>query len=443
VRLAHAQIDSRSRADLVTIKDVTYSRILWLVPAGLLLAQPAPDAPAVARKALDLFLGAKYAELNQMMSPSAKEVMSEAQLGKLGTQVQGWGAVEKLGTPAAQDLGPAKVVTIPVEFAKQNINFRIAINASGQVNTFLMTPGEPRWQPPPYVKPDSFTSREVTIGNDEWKLPGTLTVPKSGGPFPAVVLVPDSGPSDRDASVYGNKVFRDLAEGLASRGLAVVRYEKRSRQYAARMTSFTIDDETADDAARALALLRTLPEVEKSKIYVLGYGVGGYIAPRIAKTDGKVAGVILMGANATPLEDLFVDEAEYLGAPAQRLAVLKEQAAKVKKLEQSDADAPNMLGEPAIFWLDLKGYDATAEAKKLAIPVLALGGGRDFQSPPKQLELWKAALAGKSGSQAKTYDNLNHLFIAGEGKSTDAEYRKPNQHVAAEVVADIAAFAGK
>ncbi len=420
-----------------------YSRLLCLVPVSLLLAQPAPDAPGLARKALDLFLGGKYAELNQMMSPSAKEGMSEAQLGKLGTQVKGWGDVEKLGATASQDLGPAKIVTIPVEFARQNINFRIAINASGQVNAFLMTPGEPRWQAPPYVKPDSFTSREVTIGSDEWKLPGTLTVPKGGGPFPAVALVADSGPSDRDASVYGNRIFRDLAEGLSSRGVVVVRYEKRTRQYASRMTSYTIDEETADDADRALALLRTLPEVDKSKIYVLGYGVGGYIAPRIAKNDGKVAGLILMGANATSLEDLFVDEAESLGAQPQKLAVLREQAAKVKKLEQSDSDAPNMLGQPAIFWLDLKGYDATAEVKKLNVPVLVLGGGRDFQAPPKQLDLWKAALAGKSGSQAKSYDNLNHLFIAGEGKSTDTEYRKPNQHVAADVVSDIAVFLGK
>ncbi len=83
----------------------------------------------------------------------------------------------------------------------------------------------------PYVHPDSFSASEVTVGDDAWKLPGTLTIPKGAGSFPALVLVHGSGPNDRDESVGGAKVFRGLAEGLASRGMAVLRYEKRTRQY--------------------------------------------------------------------------------------------------------------------------------------------------------------------------------------------------------------------
>src|SRR5205085_5611164 len=114
-----------------------------------------------------------------------------------------------------------------------------------------------------YSKPDSFTERPVTIGEGDWKLGGTLTMPNGSGPFPGVVLVHGSGPNDRDETVGGTKMFKDLAEGLASRGIAVVRYDKRTKVYQTRMAGlkhFTVADETVDDAAKAAALLRTQKE---------------------------------------------------------------------------------------------------------------------------------------------------------------------------------------
>src|SRR2546425_10392277 len=119
----------------------------------------------------------------------------------------------------------------------------------------FMLPGEVPWTRPAYSKPDAFRESEVTVGADQWKLPGTLTVPTGSGPFTGIVLVHGSGPNDRDETIAATKVFKDLAEGLASRGVAVLRYEKRTRQYGARVASMqglTVDDETVTDAARAL-----------------------------------------------------------------------------------------------------------------------------------------------------------------------------------------------
>ncbi|HXS98830.1 MAG TPA: alpha/beta fold hydrolase [Candidatus Limnocylindrales bacterium] len=411
------------------------SRICYVLACGALLAQQAGNPTAVARKALDLLLGQKFADLEQMFTPAYKTPQMHEGLTKLGTQIQSWGEVKSVGQPAVQAMGPVNVVTFPVEFATRNIDVRISVNANGQIGVPLLTPGQTPWQPPSYVKADSFHEKQVTIG-DEWKLPGTLSLPNGTGPFPAVLLVHGAGPNDRDETVGATKIFRDIAGGLASRGIAVLRYEKRTRVYSAKMggTSYTADDEVVEDAVSALAVLRSQPEVDKGKVFVAGHDLGGYFAPRIAFEDGKVAGVIIMGANAVSIEDLLVEQADAAKnlSPQQKAAV-KAAAEKVKKLEASDEDGPTVLGLPVAYWVDLKGYDPMATLKKIGIPALVIQGERDFQIQMKDFNAWKQGLAGSKNVTAQSFPTLNHLFIAGEGESTEAEYRKPG-HVAVEVI---------
>lgn len=408
---------------------------------GLLMAQTAPDPAAAARKGLDLLLAGKYSDLFQMFSPELQKAIPEDALAKIGgTQVKPLGPAEKVGDSAVRKAGPNTVVTIPVKFANQGVNFVFAINAAGQLYIMNMQPGEVTWQHPPYSKPGSFREREVTVGEADWKLPGTFSVPSGNGPFAAIVLVQDSGPYDRDETVGGAKVFKDLAEGLASRGIAVLRYEKRTKQYSARMAGMgatTVQEETVDDAVAATGFLRTQKEAVPNRVYVLGHGLGGFVAPRIAEDDGKLAGLAILAGNVRPLEDLMVERSEYQGVTGQQLESIKLLAARVKGLEPGDGDAPPILGMKVSYLLDLKGYDPSATAKKLTIPMLILQGERDFQVTLRDFALWKAALGSRKDVALHSYPALNHLFIAGEGKSTEAEYRKPG-HVAAEVIDEIA-----
>jgi dienelactone hydrolase len=414
--------------------------IICLFPAALLLAQTAPDPAATARHALDLLLAQKYADLNPLFTPEMQKAFPDASLTKLGAQIQSFGALGQIDAPSTQMAGANTVVLIPVHFASQNVNFRYIVNSRGVISGMFLLPGSVAWQHPPYAKPDSLHERQVTIGEDPWKLPGTLTLPNAGGRAAAVVLVHDVGQLDRDETIGGNKIFRDLAEGLATRGIAVLRYEKRTHQYAAQMAGLhgmTVDDETVDDAAAGAAFLRTQPEIDPRRVYVLGHGLGGYVAARIAAADGKLAGIIILAGNARPLEDVVVDQAESLNLPAKELAAVKAAAKRVKSLEESDLDSPELLGMSISYLLDLKGYDPVAATRKLAVPLLVLAGERDFQVPMKDFALWKAGLAGRKDTQLQSYPSLNHLFVAGEGKSSEAEYRKPG-HVAPEVVDAIA-----
>ena len=187
-------------------------RILPLLPV-LLVAQPAQDPAALGGKALDLLLAGNYAELSQMFTTDMKKALPVETLAKIGTQIKTWGAAQTIGEPSARKAGPNTIVDTPVKFATQNINFRFTIDRDGLVAGMFQLPGEVDWQRPAYSKPDSFRERAVTVGDGQWKLPGALIVPLGKGPFPGIVLVHGSGPNDRDETVGGNKVFKDLAEG--------------------------------------------------------------------------------------------------------------------------------------------------------------------------------------------------------------------------------------
>ena len=416
-------------------------RILPLLSV-LLAAQPSQDPTALARKALDSVLAGKYDDFLQMSTADVQKSLPAAELAKLGATIKTYGALEKIGDPATTRSGPNSIVNFPAKFANQNINFRIIVNSSGLVSGFFQLPGGVNWQRPEYSQPASFKERDVTVGEGEWKLPGTLTVPVGAGPFPAVVLVHGSGPNDRDETVGGAKVFKDLAEGLASRGIVVLRYEKRTLQYRARIAAiknYTVQDETVEDAVSALATVRAQAEVNGSRVFIIGHSLGGYVAPRIAEQDGKLAGIVLMAGNARPLEDLLVDQVTYMGITGKQLENAKAIQANVKKLEKGDEDSPSLVGVPASYWLDLKGYDPAAAAKKLGIPMLILQGERDYQVTMADFALWKAAVGTSKGVVMKSYPALNHLFVAGEGKSLPAEYSRPG-HVAPAVIEEIAKF---
>jgi dienelactone hydrolase len=418
----------------------------------LLAAQPAQDPTVLAKKALDLVLAGQYADFLQVSTSDVQKGLPAAELAKVGAMIKTYGAMEKLGDPAVTKSGPNTIVVFPAKFATQNINFRIIVNSAGLVAGFFQLPGGVNWQRPEYSRPATFQERDVTVGEGEWKLPGTLTVPVGPGPFPAAVLVHGSGPNDRDETVGGAKVFKDLAEGLASRGIVVLRYEKRTLQYRARVAgiaNFTVQEETVDDAVKAIALVRTQAEVNGARVFVIGHSLGAYVAPRIAERDGKLAGLVLMAGNARPVEDLMVEQVTYMGAtgtdPANakvfqaQLEKAKAFQANVKKLGPGDEDSPAIGGVPAAYWVDLKGYDPAAAAKKLGIPMLILQGERDFQVTMADFAMWKTAVGSAKGVVMKSYPALNHLFVAGEGKSLPGEYAKPG-HVAPPIIDDIANF---
>lgn len=294
-----------------------------------------------------------------------------------------------------------------------------------------------------------FVERDLTVGQGEWAVSGTLTMPGKGkGPWPAAVLIHGSGPHDRDSTVGATKPFRDLAHGLAAKGVAVLRYDKRTYQHQGRLaaaTEMTPKEEVFDDAAAAVYLLRKMPEVNGDRVFVIGHSMGATLAPRMAPLIPKLGGIVMLAASARPIADVVVEQIAYLrtqpenqSAEAQaKIAEIEQAAAKLKAIREDDAGF--ILGAPVSYWRWWGQYDPLGEAAKLELPVLILQGERDYQVTMTDFELWKKRLGGKANVTLKSYEDLNHLFVTGKGRSKPAEYMVGGK-VAVKAVEEIAAW---
>jgi len=350
-------------------------------------------------------------------------------------------------TRQANESGYAVVYVTCIFSKAQMLDVKISFNTEHTIVGLIVVPTEEgyHYSPPSYVNQSLFTEQNVSIGQEPWVLPGTLTIPTGNGPFPAVLLVHGSGPNDRDETYGPNKPFKDLAWGLASQGIVVLRYEKRTKQYpeeSAAIHNFTVEDETITDAIAGMDFLNSSPIVNHSSMFVLGHSLGGMLAPRLALQDHRISGLILLAGPTRHLEDLILEQSRYLVNlsglnQSAQLVTLERLVIKIKTLEINESEY--VLGAPKSYWVDLATYDPVKTAQSLDIPLLILQGMRDYQVTMTDFAHWNATFSGKQSVTLKTYPTLNHFFIAGTGTPTDAEYLIEG-HVDEHVIVDIASW---
>lgn len=346
-------------------------------------------------------------------------------------------------------------VYIPFNVQQAKYNFILRFDYNGKIDEINQQADTSQftYTKPSYDNLQDYTEKEVTIGDGEWKLPGTLTMPKGKGPFPAVILVHGSGPNDRDETLGPLKPFRDLAVGLASQGVAVLRYEKRTLEYGIRisqMPNLTMTEEFEQDAFAAAKYLKTVNGIDASNITVLGHSEGGYDLPRILQSDKTgifKAGIIMSGCSR-PIYEVLPEQYKYLAglgmATEQQAEDTKAQVAMIEDKSFDPANPPKgyTLGN-AYYFNDMKNYDVIGTAKAIDKPVLVLQGERDYQVSPKtDYEGWKKAFEGKSNAEFKLYPKLNHMYTEREGQPTPAEYYV-NSNIPQYVINDIATFVKK
>lgn len=361
-----------------------------------------------------------------------------------------YGSLQGIGEPpgsaAATDASQV-ILTCRFERATLEAIFQFR---NGKIAGLLFRPAAESspWRAPSYADPGRFQETPVQITTGRWQLPGTLTLPRGQGPFAAVVLVHGSGPQDADETIEAVKPFRDLAWGLASRGIAVLRYVKRTRQYGAAssddFTHFTVVDETVADAHSALALLAGRAEIDPRRIFLLGHSLGATLAPRIAASaPHRPAGLILLAGAVTPVEQLALAQVQHLAqtgkippeAAARQLEALRKAVALIESPQLEPGMVVNFLGAPtpASYWLDLRSYHPAEVLAQLRVPTLILQAGADEQVPMHELELWRQALAGRPQVRFQVFPGLNHLFVP-----VDPSPAAEAGHVARAVIETIA-----
>lgn len=288
-----------------------------------------------------------------------------------------------------------------------------------------------------------YVQRDVRFDNfaAHNQLAGTLSVPGGQGPFPAVVLISGTGHNTRDEDVWGHKVFLVLADALSRKGFAVLRYDKRGvGSSSGDYDSATTSDFTSD-AAAAVAWLKTQPQIDGSRIGVLGHSEGGIIAPAVAAADKSVAFVVMIAGPCIRGDRLFVLQsamtAKAYGAPDDYIAKRKvfdqelysaivsapsESAAldRAKALVAQgvagkivDAnEAQTLAKDDTTPWERyFLSYDPAPTLAKLMVPILVLNGSLDVQVPAREnLAAALEALKNNPNAMVMELRKMNHLL---------------------------------
>ncbi len=298
------------------------------------------------------------------------------------------------------------------------------------------------------IKPYPYKEEEITFSNEKAKisLAGTLTLPPGRGPFPAAILISDSGPHDRDESLVGHRPFLVLADHLTRKGIAVLRFDKRGNGKSTGVYASATTEDFAGDAEAALAYLKGRKEIDEKKIGLIGHSEGGIIAPMVAARSPAVAWIVLLAGPGLKGEDVLLLQSELIlrtagvndGEVARTLAFNKQTYALVRQEKNPAALEANLndlveststgasLSPAAVqaqvrmlispwfrYYLD---YDPAPALQKTKCPVLALNGEKDLQVSSKQdLATIEKALrdGGNTDFQAIELPGLNHLFQHG------------------------------
>lgn len=341
-------------------------------------------------------------------------------------------------------------VEVELQFEKATFPFILRLDQSGKVDDFQLNMFTGPFAPDPeYSDPDSFIEKDVVVGKGDFALHGTLSIPKGKGPFPVVVLVQGSGASDQDEAAYALKPFRDLAYGLATKGIAVLRYNKRTFEHTVKTTvdlNHTVDKETTDDALLATSLLEKEKKIDDEQIYILGHSQGGMMVPQMIDQDKRqnIAGAIVMGSPARTIQEVIFDQFDYLLSIGQ----LSPQAYDFYSKQFEMINDPNFSGEnppdefllgQAMFWDSFNDISAAEMAKDQNKPLLIIQGERDYQVISDiETPIWKEELSHRDNVEYRLYPMLNHFFTEGEGEmSTPAEYLTP-ANIPEYIINDIA-----
>lgn len=384
----------------------------------------------ISKQFIELLLDSSIDEASALLSRAFSNYITEEYLKSLTENV----TALKLQDPKFEFWTNTVHKTIGIPFKEvQNIWYTIKFDREGKIDELGIQGKQAEPAPEPnYISKVSFSEKEVAFGSSPWQIPGTLTLPEGKGPFPVVILVHDSGPADRDSTTGSIKPFRDLAAGLAANNIAVLRYDKRSLVHSTKMqfvANVTLNEEIEQDVYQAAEYLKSVGEIDNTKIIALGYGLGGYALPRILTTAGDTfkAGIIING-NSRPQYEIYPEYYQYLqkkGYSSQgQVEYITEQVNLLKADSFDPKNPPDAYTMGKEFYFsDMKSYDVMGMAERLTQPFLVMQGQRDFLIKSDiDYTNWQKAFHLNRSSDFKLYPRLNHIFTEGEGDSTPSEY---------------------
>lgn len=305
------------------------------------------------------------------------------------------------------------------------------------------------------VSSNLFTEEAVVIkADDGQELDGLMTIPKNTINTPAVILISGSGPQDLNKTIYENKPFMDIAHGLASRGIAVLRYHKRSFVHAANPpANRTVDDlrtEYMNDLDAAIKMLKN--DTRFTSIFVLGHSLGGSLIPAVSLQHPELAGVISVAGSMRSLPTIAIDQLQTqidqihashnIQTNPHAEAQLRQWIDELKTAQKIPTDMPDdkMLWlAPVKYWRSLEQAVNPDLVPQMNMPFFIVQGDADFQSSSElDYGLWLKIACPREHVTCKLYPNLSHLMTPSvTGNLMD--YKLPF-HVSDEFIDDLTSF---
>ena len=416
---------------------------------------------SVARAYVQLLIDGKYEESETMLSDEmiaffeaagGTEVVMQAVYAQIGA-FQSIVSADFLGSQDGY-----QVVLVTVATDQNGALVQIVIDGDGNVATMLASPAVEVEDP--IAPPKGFVETEIEIdAGTGYPLEGRLVKPeKADKKVPLIVLIQGSGATNYDEIAGANRVFGQLAYGLAERGIATLRYDKRTYAYPeiGADPAFSVKDEYVEDVLAAVKFAGTVEGI--GEVYILGHSQGGMLAPMFLAEGADAAGMILFAGSPRSLLDIIEDqlaeniayyEAAGLTAQAEEIRTALEDGKTAREalstMTENDAkkagDLYGMFG--AYYALILEKYDALSTITELEAPTLILQGGADRQVlADVDYQLYLDALSDEDYVSFKLYEGLNHMFMPGQAANiveAFLEYNTKSQ-IPAGVFDDIAAW---
>ncbi|MCH7778719.1 MAG: alpha/beta fold hydrolase, partial [Gemmatimonadetes bacterium] len=157
-------------------------------------------------------------------------------------------------------------------------------------------------------EPLPYAEEEVTFHNAGITLAGTLTLPESGAPHPAVVMITGSGPQNRDEELFGFKPFHLIADHLTRNGVAVLRYDDRGVGGSTGSVSEATTEDFARDVLAAVDFLKNRSDIDPERIGLIGHSEGGIVAPLASSMSDDVAFMVLMAGTSVSGAEILIEQ---------------------------------------------------------------------------------------------------------------------------------------
>lgn len=379
---------------------------------------------------------------------------SAVQFSEMWSKIQlNYGAGFTKGRVQLEDRNGFLIATRPLTFPRIKYLVLVTFNDQGKIINLYLCPSGGQYEPPDYVNTLDFNENELSVGDSTMPLSGRITIPVASGKLPLVIMVQGAGPQDMDGSYGANKIYRDIAWGLASNGIAVIRFPKRTSVYGSLYLNgnpnirYTLEEEYINDIKDAVRKAKSNPLIDSKRIFLLGHSQGADAVIIAARQLGGIKGLVLASSSPRRIQDLMCEQLDYINGYEPPYAYRRIKGEEIKRhLEysmRSDLDDHTPLDSlpmniSAGYWKYLNQMNVIQDLKSMPdVRLLFLQGARDYQTTMLDYRMWFNEFGQEQRATFKLYPWLNQMYFKGYGRPTASEYEERHS-VDEEPVKDIA-----